>query len=217
VSALSYGPESFAEEFSVSRETMARLERFAALLKHWQRAINLVSAASAAPLWRRHMLDSAQLLPMIPREARTLVDIGTGGGLPGLVLAILLADRPAFKAHLIESDRRKAAFLAVAAGETGAPIEVHAVRAELAPSLRADVVTARACAPLGKLLSYAARFWGPGTIGLFHKGRESAHELTQARESWTFEVKSVASRSDPSGTILQVRTLERAPRRRREP
>lgn len=196
---------------------MARLERFVSLLQHWQRTINLVSAATVSRLWQRHMLDSAQLLPLIPAEARVLVDIGSGAGFPGLVIAIMLAERPGFEAHLIEADTRKAAFLAVAAGETGAPVQVHSLRAEFAPPLRADVITSRACAPLERLFSYAARFWAPGTLGLFHKGREAEGELTQARESWTFAVQVVASRSDPSGSILQVRALERASRRQREP
>ncbi len=210
-----YGSAELAAELSVSRETKEKLERLAALLQHWQRTINLVGTASLTKLWQRHMLDSAQLAPLVPADARILVDLGSGGGFPGLVLAIMFADRRGFRAHLIESDKRKAAFLAAAIGELGVPAEVHAVRIEFAPPIRADVITARACAPLHELLGYAARFWGPGTLGLFHKGQDVQHELTQARESWTFDVQFAPSRSDPSGTILMVRALERVPGRQR--
>jgi len=211
-----YGPAEFAAEFSVSRETNRKLEKLAALLQHWQRTVNLVGTASLARLWQRHIADSAQLVPLIPADARILVDLGSGGGFPGLVLAIMLAGRPGFRAHLIESDKKKAAFLAAAVGELGLPAEVHAVRIEFAPPFRADIITARACAPLPELFSYAARFWGPGTLGLFHKGKDCQRELTEARESWTFDAQFAPSRSDPSGTILMVRALERVPGRQRE-
>jgi 16S rRNA (guanine527-N7)-methyltransferase len=209
----SYGPAELAAEFAVSRETIKKLERLAALLQHWQKTIKLIGTASLAKLWRRHVLDSAQLAPLVPKDARILVDLGSGGGFPGLVLAIMLAGRPGFRAHLIESDKRKAAFLATAIGELGLSAEVHAVRIEFAPPIRADVITARACAPLPELLGYAARFWGPGTLGLFHKGADVQRELTEARESWTFDAQFAPSRSDPSGTILMVRALERIPGR----
>ena len=206
-----YGSAELAAELSVSRETKEKLERLAALLQHWQRTINLVGTASLTKLWQRHMLDSAQLAALLPADARILVDLGSGGGFPGLVLAIMFADRRGFRAHLVESDKRKAAFLAAAIGELGVPAEVHAMRIEFAAPIRADVITARACAPLPELLGFAARFWGPGTLGLFHKGQDVQHELTQARESWTFDAQFAPSRSDPSGTILMVRALERVP------
>lgn len=206
-----YGSDEFGAEFFVSRETRERLERLAALLRHWQKTINLVGAKSLSQLWRRHMLDSAQLVPLIPPEARIMVDLGSGAGFPGLVLAIMLADRRGFRVHLIESDKRKAAFLASAIGEIGAPAQVHAERIEDFTSFPADVITARGCAPLPKLLGYALRFWQPGTVGLFLKGRHAARELTEARESWTFKAQLTPSRSDPSGTIVVVRALERVP------
>lgn len=216
MSMETYGPAELQAELSVSRETRDKLERLAALLQHWQRTINLVGTASVTRLWQRHMLDSAQLAPLVSADARLLVDLGSGGGFPGLVLALMLADRPGFRAHLIESDKRKAAFLATAIGDLGAPADVHAVRIEFAPAFRADVITARACAPLPKLVTYAARFWGPGTLGLFHKSGDMRRELTEARESWTFDAQFAPSRSDPSGKILMMRALERVPGHQRE-
>jgi 16S rRNA (guanine527-N7)-methyltransferase len=137
-------PAEFAAETGVSRETLARLEAYAALLLAWNRRVNLVGRGTEEDLWRRHMLDSAQLHPLIPAGARTLVDLGSGAGFPGLVLAILGGPH----VHLVESDQRKAVFLREAARVTGAAAMVHAIRIEAAPPLAADIVTARALAPL---------------------------------------------------------------------
>ena len=207
-------PEEFGAATNVSRETLARFERYADLLEKWTRSINLVGRDSLADLWRRHMLDSAQLLPLLPpapagRE-RVLVDLGSGAGFPGLVLAILGAG----EVHLIESDGRKAAFLHEAARETGAEVTLHNRRIEALPTFAADVVTARACAPLPKLLGYAAAFVrsadaeGPGGTALFLKGRRVDEELTDSLEKWKMRVERFPSRSDPEGTILRVEFLD---------
>jgi len=140
------GPEGFAAQTGVSRETVARLEGYAELLKRWSGRINLVSRNTLGDLWRRHFLDSAQLLPLIPQKARSLVDLGSGAGFPGLVLAILGVSG----VELIESDKRKGVFLREAARLTNTPVKITDSRIEMAKPHAADVVTARACAPLGK-------------------------------------------------------------------
>ena len=185
---------------------MERLEGFAALLAKWQRAINLVAPDSLPDLWRRHMLDSAVLLPLIPTGARTLVDLGSGGGFPGLVLAIMGVP----EVHLLESDTRKCAFLAEA-GRLFAPgrVRVHRGRIEAAPPIAADVVTARAVAGLPDLLGYAARFLKPGGICLFLKGRRVEDELTLAGQTWTMAADRLPNPAESSGIILRIKGLAR--------
>jgi 16S rRNA (guanine527-N7)-methyltransferase len=198
-------PEGLADLIAVSRETVERLDVYLDLLRRWQRTINLVAASTLADPWRRHILDSAQLMRFVPGDATRLVDLGSGAGLPGLVLAIMgLPD-----VHLIESDRRKAAFLREAARATGAGATVHACRIEEAPPLAADIVTARALAPLKDLLGHAHRFATPGTRCLFPKGRQVEAELTDAGASWTMEVERQPSLSDVDGRILIITELRR--------
>jgi len=165
----------------------------------------LVSGKSLADPWRRHMLDSAQLRDLLPEPAAPLVDLGSGGGFPGLVLAILGAS----PVHLVESDRRKAAFLREAVRITEAPATVHPVRIEELPSIPAKVVAARACAPLTRLLSYSARWLNNGAIGIFPKGRNARQELTRAEEDWNMSVECKPSRTDPDAAILLVGNVER--------
>lgn len=202
-------PESFSGFFDVSRETMDRLLAYEALLRKWQKSINLVSAASLPELWRRHMLDSAQLLPLAPERALRWIDLGSGGGFPGLVIAILLRERPGFHMHLVESDQRKCVFLREAARIAEAPVTVHTVRIETFAKEEepADVVSARALAPLDRLFGWAAPLFGPDTIGLFLKGQGVQDELTLARESWIFDAELSPSQSDPQGSVLKVRGL----------
>lgn len=201
-------PESFAAATGVSRETLARLEAYAALLLRWQARINLIGPDTIPQLWSRHMLDSAQLWPLIPpavRQQGPLVDLGSGAGFPGLVLAIMgHAD-----VHLVDSDARKGIFLREAARITGTTVTIHTSRIEALAAFPAAVITARACAPLVRLLDHAEKFIGPETECLFLKGRMAAEELTAARTCWTLEPSWQQSRTDPSGSILSLRGLAR--------
>lgn len=188
----------------VSRETADRLEIFAAELRRWQRALNLVSPASLPDLWSRHVDDSLQLAELAPAAMRWL-DLGSGGGLPGLIVA---AVEPRRHVTMIESDSRKSAFLRSTAHKMGLEVTVLTVRIEgavdrVCPPQK--VVSARALAPLTRLLAYAQPFLAAGATGLFPKGRNAAHELTEAKESWIFEADIVPSRTDPEGRILRVR------------
>lgn len=196
----------------VSRETFARLETIAALLAKWQKTLNLVSPATLPNLWERHIADSLQLVNHVPESARRWVDLGSGGGFPGLVVAAVMADRDGARVVLVESDTRKAAFLREAARHAALPVEVEARRIEdvsaaLAPGTH--VVSARALAPLPKLLDLAAPFLGAGALGLFPKGRDAERELTEAAKGWTLDFDLAPSLSDPDGRILVVRSAKR--------
>lgn len=207
--ADSFGPETFAAATHVSRETCDRLAVYAEMLAEWSERHNLVSRASLADMWRRHFLDSAQLLPFIPVDAVSLVDLGAGAGFPGLVLAELLRNRPGMRIVLYEATRKKCQFLAAVADRLGLDIDLRNDRVEEAPREPFDVVTARACAPLPLLLTYAHRFWSPRTVGLFLKGQNVAVELTETDKSWSMSLQRHPSRSDPSGVILEIRELHR--------
>ncbi len=190
----------------VSHETAVRLDQFAALLQRWQRAVQLVAASSLPKLWTRHIADSLQLLDLAP-AARIWADLGSGGGFPGLVLAIALFDRPGALVHLIESDSRKAAFLREAARITRAPVKVHGERIESAAKRIAgevEIVTARALAPLPRLLDLAAPLLAAGARGLFLKGQDVDNELTEAAKSWSIQAKILPSRTDSRGRIVVV-------------
>jgi 16S rRNA (guanine527-N7)-methyltransferase len=170
--------------------------------------MNLVSAGSLAEFWPRHALDSAQLLGIVPR-ARTWVDIGAGAGFPGLVLAILLKGEAGAKVHLVESVAKKCRFLEAVTDALTLPAQVHNDRAENL-ALEVDVVTARAVAPLGRLLGFARPYLAKGAIGLFPKGRGAEAEIADARQAWRFTCNVVPSLSDPEGRILEVEGLTRA-------
>jgi|ERR1051326_11627 16S rRNA (guanine527-N7)-methyltransferase len=210
-----FGPEEFAAASGVSRETLARLKAYAGLLADWNARHNLVSAASLADVWRRHFWDSAQLAQFMPAKAKSLVDLGSGAGFPGLVLAILLRERPGFRTVLYEATTKKCAFLAAAAQAAGATAEIRNARIENAQPEAFDVVTARACAPLPRLLAYAQPFQAESAVNLFLKGQSVASELTEARKSWRMQLFRHQSRSDSSGTILEIRELVAAARNRR--
>jgi 16S rRNA (guanine527-N7)-methyltransferase len=203
-----FGPEGFAQVFPVSRETLARLEAYAGLLTLWSARINLVGRATIADLWRRHILDSAQLYPLVPEPARSLIDLGSGAGLPGLVLAIL----GVHGVELIEADSRKSAFLREAARVTGTEVTIRPCRVEAVEPHPADVVTARACAPLDELLRFAERFIEPHTLCLFLKGERFGQELTEAHKRWTMCVSVEPSLSDRRGVILRLQQVTREPR-----
>jgi 16S rRNA (guanine527-N7)-methyltransferase len=201
-----FGPEDFAARTGVSRETLARLKAYVGLLEDWNARHNLVSAKSLANVWRRHVWDSAQLVPLIPASARTLADLGSGAGFPGLVLAEMQRGRAAVT--LFEATRKKAEFLRAAADRMHLDVEVRNDRIETAAPQAFDVVTARAVAPLDALLGYAQQFAGRGTVCLFLKGQSLAAELTEARKSWRIKALQHQSATDPSGVILEVREFE---------
>ena len=199
--ALALNPDS------VSRETWARLDRFVGRLLEKQQRMNLIAASTVPQLWTRHVADSLQLLALAP-EARTWLDFGSGAGFPGLVIACALADAPGSVVHLVESTKKKAAFLADAARDLNLPVTVHAERIEdFAPANRVsfDVVTARAVAPLTRLLGYATPLLKTGAVGLFPKGQDVGVELTEASKSWKIEAELIPSWTDPHGRIVVVR------------
>jgi 16S rRNA (guanine527-N7)-methyltransferase len=198
----------------VSRETAARLDRFVAALIDWQTRLNLIAQSTIATLWTRHVADSLQLFALAP-EARIWADLGSGAGFPGLAIACALADTPGTHVHLVESNGKKAAFLREAARAAGAPVTVHGMRiedfAKNAPKLspkRIEVVTARALAPLPKLLALANPLLKSGAYGLFPKGQDVEAELTEAAKCWNIQASLAPSRTDPKARIVVVRGLK---------
>ncbi|HEV2605417.1 MAG TPA: 16S rRNA (guanine(527)-N(7))-methyltransferase RsmG [Microvirga sp.] len=199
--------------YDVSRETLTKLQVLADELGRWQAIKNLVGPATLQEVWSRHIADSLQLLTLVP-DAKLWLDLGSGAGFPGLVLAIAGADR-GLAVHLVESNDRKCAFLRHVARLTGAPATVHARRLEeVVPDFagRSDVVSARALAALDQLLAWTEPLLTTGTTGLFPKGRDVAAELTQARKSWTFEADILPSRTDSEARILRITSLASAAR-----
>jgi 16S rRNA (guanine527-N7)-methyltransferase len=200
---LTYSPEQFAQEENVSRETFSRLRSYVDLLLTWNKRINLVSKSTEPDIWRRHILDSAQLYPLIPRDCSSLTDLGSGAGFPGLVLAIMGVKG----VRLVESDARKCAFLREVARITQTEAQVHNQRIErLAPG-PVDIVTARALAPLTDLLNLARPLIGPKTLCFFLKGQHIEAELTQAHKIWRMQVDCRPSRSDPTGSVVRVQEV----------
>ena len=195
----------FAAAADVSRETIARLEIYADLLAKWNKRINLVGASTIPDLWYRHMLDSAQLHPYIPKDSRKLIDFGSGAGFPGLVLAIMGVP----DVHLVESNQRKCVFLREAARVTKTHVTIHCVRAESLTPWPTDVVTARALSPLPILLEYAEPFLTPKTICLFPKGRGVNEELTNTQKIWNITFSMLSSMTDPQGTLLRLEAISR--------
>jgi 16S rRNA (guanine527-N7)-methyltransferase len=195
-----------AERFDVSRESLDRLQVYVDLLAAWNKTINLIGRSTEPEIWNRHVADCLQLLPLMPPGTRAIADLGSGAGLPGLVLAIA---RP-IKAYLFEANLKKAAFLREAARRMGADAEVHAVRIEEAGAVAVDAVTARALAPLSELLYLAEPFFKKGAIGLFHKGQDVEEELTEATKSWRIAFRTHPSSTDSRGCILEIREARRA-------
>jgi 16S rRNA (guanine527-N7)-methyltransferase len=191
----------------VSRETWDRLQALSELLAKWQRTINLVGSRTLDEIWMRHIADGLQVAEIAPAGARVFVDLGSGGGFPGLVIAAALANRPGFQMHLIESDQRKSAFLREASRAMAVSASVHNARIEVALadwSHGADVVTARAVAPLKKLLELAEPLLKSGTVGIFPKGQDVESELTEATKYWTFSCDLVPSRTEASARLVVV-------------
>jgi 16S rRNA (guanine527-N7)-methyltransferase len=198
-----------ASDLNVSRETFEKLELLERELRRWQAIKNLVGPATLDRIWDRHIVDSLQLLDLAP-DARTWLDLGSGAGFPGLVLAIAGAER-GLHVHLVESNSRKCAFLRHIARLTGAPAKVHEARLEtLVPDFvgKADVVSARALASLAMLLDSTEPLLKAGTMGLFPKGRDAEIELTEARKKWTFEAEILPSLTDSEARILRITSIE---------
>ena len=194
---------------AVSRETAARLDHFTALLLEQQQRMNLVANSTLPLLWTRHIADSLQLLRFAPK-ARIWVDLGSGAGFPGLVMACALADTPGATVHLVESIRKKCAFLSEVVRATRVPAVVHCQRIEdfvLKPPSGIDVVTARALAPLDKLLTLAAPLLKTGAVGIFPKGQDVAAELTAASKYWSIEATIEPSVTSPGSGIVVVHKL----------
>ncbi len=202
-------PEEFAAAANVSRETLDRLKAYAGMLQTWNNAHNLVGAATLPDIWRRHILDSAQLVELIPDNAKSLMDMGSGAGLPGLVLAVLLNGSREIGVILVESNTRKCAFLRHAVHELDLGVEVRCSRVEGMRAFPLDVVTARALAPLDRLLVYAAPFCRPTTRCLFPKGQHVEAELTEATKCWNMKLVQVPSRTDPASRVLCIEDISR--------
>ncbi len=202
----SYGPADFAAEFGVSPETMARLEAYDATLLDWSARHNLIARSTIEDRWDRHFRDSAQLFALIPPAARTLVDLGSGAGFPGLVLAAMGA--PRLEVSLVESTGKKAAFLASAAEAMGLRnIRIIPARIESLTVKAPDVITARALASLAKLCGYAFEIGGETALCIFPKGQDVEAELTEASKYWHMRIERRASLTSPGSTVLMIDTL----------
>lgn len=205
--------QDFKNYFKISDQVVDRLECYEQLLKRWQSAVNLVAPKTLDEVWHRHFADSAQLAPLIPVNAKSVVDLGSGGGFPVLVLAIVLADR-GLKFTAVESDQRKCAFLRDVARAVEIDVKVLSTRIESDASVRtvgtADVVTARALAPLSRLFALARPYCETSTVCVFPKGRDVSSELEDARRAWRFAVELVPSLTDRDAKIAVVKDLTRA-------
>jgi 16S rRNA (guanine527-N7)-methyltransferase len=204
------GRAQFASVMNVSRETMSRLDCYEALIKKWNPSINLVAKSTLAQLWSRHFLDSAQILRLSRVSQGHWVDIGTGGGFPGLIIAAMtLETYPDLRFSFVESDLRKATFLRTAVRELGLSATVIADRAETTEPLHADVMSARALASLDKLLALAEIHLQPDGQAIFLKGAKYRKELSEALENWTFQSDEYPSLTDPTAMILSIGEIKR--------
>lgn len=211
--ATGFDRAAFQAETGVSRETLARFDVWRRLLEETNAHTNLVGRSTIDDFWFRHAFDSWQLIDHAPAGAARWADLGAGAGFPAFAVAFSLMERGVSEpsVSMIESVVKKAAFLRRVAAETGAPVTVIAERAEaLDPVPAVDVVTARAMAPLPKLLGYIHPYVEKGAIALLPKGARHAEELTEARKSWTFDADLIPSATAPDAAILKIRTLARA-------
>lgn len=199
-------PAELQTRLSLSDDRRIALETYAELLRKWQARINLVAPATLPDLWQRHFLDSAQLLSHMAGRPGPVLDLGSGAGFPGLVLSILGRD----DVTLVESDRRKVAFLQEVARLTGAKPEIQACRIESLRPIRAGIITARALAPVDRLLRYAEPYVDENTVFLFLKGEQVDSELTTAQNTWKMAVTKAPSISDSRGVVLKLEEVSRA-------
>ena len=206
-----FGPEDAARLTGVSRETLGRVQAYLGVLDAWRERINLIGPGEGRHLWRRHVLDSLQLVGQIPGDAEKIVDLGSGAGFPGLLIACAMAERDGASVTLVEKSVRKSQFLQAAIAEVALPARVINVRIEEAPRERYDLLTARALAPLPKLLGYSHDWLKPSGKALLMKGKDTAAELAEARADWTFDMSDRASLSSPEGRVLEISSI--SPRR----
>lgn len=206
MSTLDPGRVLFEQHFrAVPRGTALKLERYAAMLAAWNTKFNLVAASTLPHLWQRHILDCAQLYPLLPKNPKTLVaDMGSGAGFPGIVLAILSG----LETHLIESTGKKALFLKTVAEELELNVRIHQERVEAMTRLKADVITARALKSLPELFTYAKPLMKKDSLCLFLKGQKADEEIAEAVKKWSFVVEKTPSLSDETGCILRISQLD---------
>lgn len=195
--------EHFQKTFSVSHETMAKLDHYAELLAEWNARFNLVAESTLPTIWQRHFLDSAQLIKYFPNSVQTIADLGSGAGFPGIVLSII----GLFKVSLIESIGKKAAFLRAVVDELNLNAEVRQIRIESLHNVKFDIVTARALQPLPQLLKFAMPLIRKDSYAIFLKGQKLDAELTESSKYWKFDHETFQSLSDPSGRVLKISNL----------
>ena len=201
--------EQVRSSLDVSRETISRLRIYVDILQRWQSKVNLIAPSTASQIWGRHVLDSGQMRFVVPEwETRSWIDLGSGAGFPGMVMAIMRPqDAPPLR--LVESNRKKALFLRDVSRETSANVEILNCRIEDLTGETADIVSARACAGLPKLLSWAVPLLNPGGQCVFHKGQYVDDELTEAHKYWRMNVTKNASLTHQHGTLLLIGEIER--------
>lgn len=202
-----FGPQQTALLTHASQETLARIGAFLALLDVWRERINLIGPGEGRHLWRRHVLDSLQLMRFISSEDQALVDLGSGAGFPGLVIACALCERPGAHITLVEKSPQKAAFLAAAIAGQDLPARVLNLRIEEAPPRRFDLLTARALAPLPRLIGFAHAWLKPSGKALLLKGKDTDAELSEARMAWSFQMDARPSLSSPEGRVLNLSSI----------
>jgi len=201
------------QKLGTDAETLEKLRLFEALTVKWTQKINLISRSTVAEIWSRHIEDSARILLLAPEHPRIWADFGSGGGFPGIVVAALLQGRSsATKVILVESDQRKSTFLREAARQMGLQVDVRAERAEAIPPLGADVVSARALAPLDMLCAIVERHGLPETTCLFPKGESWADEVATAQKNWLFDLETAEDPGHKGSATLRLRTVRRASR-----
>ncbi len=204
-----FGPSDVQRLFGVSRETLDRIEAVLECLNVWRHKINLIGPAEWDHIWRRHIADSLRLWPHISTDCH-IVDLGSGGGFPALPIACALTSEGSGHVTLVESIGKKANFLRTAAKQAGLRADVRQDRVEKCSDIEADIITARAFAPLPKLFDYAEAWFSTGAIGFFHKGQRWREELTAARAQWTFTAEAIPESGGGTGVILKVSEVSRA-------
>lgn len=197
------------EDFNVSRETMERLSHYVAMIQKWNQAINLVSKSTIPQIWQRHIADSLQLTNYLQTHQTVWADLGSGGGLPGLVVAIAAKEsHPNLQLHLVEVDQRKSVFLREVARDLNLKVQVHTSKIEDTVPLQADVLSARALAPLSTLCAFAQRHLKTGGVCIFPKGAQSDSEVAEARKHWSFSLEQATSMTEPQAKLLILRAIE---------